>query len=128
MLDGASNWINGDRSGFLNQYSSKHRPDGLITLPDGRQIAIETERSIKTKARYQSIMTSHLTARTNRHWFYVFYVTPDETKKRALQVIFNSITHVISNNQHVPVEAKHRDVFRFYTLDELKNLELENYA
>jgi hypothetical protein len=27
---------------------------------------------------------------------------------------------VIVKNQHVQLEAKHRDVFRFYTLDELK--------
>lgn len=38
------------------------------------------------------------------------------------------ITSVIVKNQHVPLEAKHRDVFRFYTLDELKSLELDNYA
>ncbi|MDD9237314.1 molybdopterin-guanine dinucleotide biosynthesis protein MobC, partial [Enterobacter kobei] len=49
-------------------------------------------------------------------------------KKRALKIIFDSIASVIVKNQHVQLEAKHRDVFRFYTLDELKNLELDNYA
>lgn len=126
--NGATDWINGDRPGFLSQYSSKHRPDGLINLPDGRKIAVETERSLKTKARYQSIMASHLTARTKREWFYVFYVTPDEARKRTLQLIFNSITHVISNKQRVPLEAKHRDVFRFYTVEELKKLSLADYV
>ncbi|MGN2752119.1 hypothetical protein ACTF0A_28925, partial [Klebsiella pneumoniae] len=57
-----------------------------------------------------------------------FYVAPDEAKKRALKIIFDSIASVIVKNQHVQLEAKHRDVFRFYTLDELKNLELDNYA
>lgn len=52
----------------------------------------------------------------------------DEAKKRALKIIFDSIASVIVKNQHVQLEAKHRDVFRFYTLDELKNLELDNYA
>ena len=36
--NGATGWINGDRSTFLSQYSVKHRPDGLISLPDGRLI------------------------------------------------------------------------------------------
>ncbi|CAI0844962.1 MobC family replication-relaxation protein [Serratia quinivorans] len=125
---GATNWINGDRSTFLNQYSVKHRPDGLITLPGGKVIAVETERRLKTKARYQSIMASHLLARTNKHWMHVFYVVPDEQKKRALILLFDTIKHVIVNNQHVPLEEKHRNVFRIYTTEELKNLELIHYA
>ncbi|HBL9191368.1 TPA: molybdopterin-guanine dinucleotide biosynthesis protein MobC, partial [Escherichia coli] len=99
-----------------------------ISLPDGRLIAVETERRIKTKARYQSIMASHLLAISDKKWRYAFYVAPDEAKKRALKIIFDSIASVIVKNQHVQLEAKHRDVFRFYTLDELKNLELDNYA
>ncbi|EAT1859506.1 molybdopterin-guanine dinucleotide biosynthesis protein MobC [Salmonella enterica] len=125
---GASNWINGDRSTFLSQYNVKHRPDGLIKLPDGRTIAVETERRLKTKARYQSIIASHLVAISDKHWRYVFYVTPDEQKKRSLKVIFSSITSVIVKNHHVTLETKHRDVFRIYTMEELKELELNNYA
>lgn len=126
--NGATNWINGDRPGFISQYSSKHRPDALITLPGGIQIAVETERNLKTKARYQSIMASHLAARTNSDWFYVFYITPDEAKKRILQLMFSNITYVVTNGIRVPLEARHHNVFRFYTIDELKNLELHNYA
>jgi hypothetical protein len=40
---GATDWINGDRNTFLNQFKVKHRPDGLITLPNGKRIAVETE-------------------------------------------------------------------------------------
>lgn len=47
---GASGWINGDRTTFHSRYQVSHRPDGLITLPDGTVIAIETERRLKTKA------------------------------------------------------------------------------
>lgn len=123
--NGATGWINGDRSTFLSQYKVKHRPDGLISLPDGKLIAVETERRLKTKARYQSIMASHLVARTEKYWLYVFYVVPDEQKKHALNIIFNSITHVIVKNQHVPLEEKHRKVFHIYTIDELNSLNLK---
>ncbi|KAB8306702.1 molybdopterin-guanine dinucleotide biosynthesis protein MobC [Erwinia endophytica] len=125
---GAANWINGDRSTFLNQFNVKHRPDGLMTLPNGTVIAVETERRLKTKARYQSIMASHLMARAEKHWIFVFYVVPDEQKKRALQVIFDSITHVIVKNQHVTLEEKHRNVFRIYTAEDLQKMELNHYA
>lgn len=125
---GAANWINGDRANFLNQFNVRHRPDGVINLPNGKRIAVETERSLKTKARYQQIIASHLKARTESQWFYVFYVVPDDQKKRALMLLFDTIKHVIENNQHVTLEAKHRNVFRIYTTEELKNLELKNYA
>lgn len=77
---GASGWINGDRATFISQYQVKHRPDGLLTLPDGNVIAIETERRLKTRSRYQSIIASHLLARTRKQWIYVFYVMPDPQK------------------------------------------------
>jgi hypothetical protein len=125
---GATDWINGDRNNFLAQFRVRHRPDGLITLPNGKRIAIETERSLKTKARYQQIIASHLRARTDSLWFFVFYIVPDEQKKRALTLLFDTIKHVIENNQHVTLEAKHRNVFRFYTMDELKALDLTTYA
>ncbi|MFP1910453.1 MobC family replication-relaxation protein [Lonsdalea quercina] len=124
---GASGWINGDRSTFLSQYQVKHRPDGVITLPDGKVIAIETERRLKTRARYQSIIASHLLARTQKHWIYVFYIVPDLQKKRALELLFGSIKHIIINHQHIPLEARHRRFFRIYTLDELTHLTLDNY-
>ncbi|MCK8537990.1 MobC family replication-relaxation protein [Yersinia ruckeri] len=124
---GAFGWVNGDRSTFLGQYQVKHRPDGLITLPDGQIIAIETERRLKTRARYQSIIASHLLARTRKHWIYVFYIVPDLQKKRALELLFGSVKHVIINHQHIPLEARHQNVFRIYTLDELTLLSLDNY-
>lgn len=124
---GATGWINGDRQNFLSRYKTKHRPDGLITLPDGKVVAIETERRLKTKARYQSIMASHLIARTEKHWSYVFYVVPDEQKKRALMMHFDSIKHVIVNGNPAELEARHRNIFRFYTLDELHHLDISTY-
>lgn len=124
---GASGWVNGDRTTFLNRYQVSHRPDGLITLPDGTVIAIETERHLKTKARYQSIIASHLLARTRKDWIYVFYIMPDSQKKRAIELLFGSIKHVIVNRQHIPLELRHRQVFHIYTLDELRQLEFEHH-
>lgn len=123
---GAYGWVNGDRSTFLSQYQVKHRPDGVITLPDGKVIAIETERHLKTRARYQSIIASHLLARTQKHWLYVFYIVPNPQKKRALELLFGSVKHVIVNHQHIQLEERHRNVFRIYTLDELQLLDLDH--
>ncbi|WP_323658555.1 MobC family replication-relaxation protein [Pectobacterium versatile] len=121
---GAYGWISGACSTYRSRYQVKHRPDGLITLPNGTVIAIETERRLKTKARYQSIITNHLLARTQKHWMYVFYIVPDPQKKLAIELLFNNIKHVIVNHQRIPLEAKHRHVFRVYTVEELKGLDL----
>lgn len=121
---GATDWINGDRNNFLNQFNVKHRPDGLITLRGGQRIAIETERSLKTKARYQAIMASHLHARAERLWFAVIYVLPDVQKKLSLKKIFDSIPYIIRNGNPEKLLPADRAVFQFFTLDELKELPL----
>ncbi|WP_409311341.1 MobC family replication-relaxation protein [Pectobacterium sp. B1J-3] len=121
---GAYGWLHGDRPTFRSHYRTTHRPDGVITLPNGTVIAIETERRLKTKARYQTIITNHLLARTQKHWMYVFYVVPDPQKKLALELLLNSVRHAIVNHQRIPLEAKHRHVFRVYTVEELKGLDL----
>lgn len=122
---GCTDWINGDRNTFSDQFKVKHRPDGVITLPNGKRIAIETERSLKTKARYQQIIASHLKARTENLWFYVFYIVPDEQKKCALMLLFNSIKYVVENGQHVVLEAKHRGILKVFTIKELTRVSLQ---
>ncbi|KFX06203.1 molybdopterin-guanine dinucleotide biosynthesis protein MobC [Pectobacterium betavasculorum] len=121
---GAYGWISGANSTFRSRYEVYHRPAGVITLPDGTVIAVETERHLKTKARYQAIITNHLLARTQKRWMYVFYIVPDPQKKRAIELLFNNIKHVIVNHQRILLEAKQRNVFRVYTVDELKRLAL----
>ncbi len=87
-------------------------------------IAIETERHLKTKARYQSIIASHLLARTRKDWIYVFILCQTRKKKLGLERLFDSIQYVIVNHQHIPLETRHRNVFRIYTIDELQRLDI----
>ncbi|MFJ5444570.1 molybdopterin-guanine dinucleotide biosynthesis protein MobC, partial [Pectobacterium sp. CHL-2024] len=125
---GAYGWISGADSTFRSRYEVSHRPAGVITLPDGTVIAVETERRLKTKARYQAIITQHLITRTQKLWMYVFYIVPDPQIKRAIERMFNSVEYAIVNHQRIPLEARHRDVFRIYTLVELQLLNLEHYT
>lgn len=119
---GARDWINGDRKNFLTQFDVKHRPDGVITLANGQRIAIETERNLKTKARYQEIMKSHLVAKKAEKWQHVYYVLPDDQKKLALMKLFNSITFLTFSGRPITLEQGHRDAFQFFTISELQTL------
>jgi hypothetical protein len=51
---------------------------------------------------------------------------PDPQKKRGLERLVESIRHVIVNHQHIPLEPRHRNVFRIYTLDELQRLDVDH--
>ncbi|MCO7256585.1 molybdopterin-guanine dinucleotide biosynthesis protein MobC, partial [Dickeya oryzae] len=55
---------------------------------------------------------------------YVFYIVPDPQKKRAIKLLLNSMKYTIVNRQHIPLETEHRNVFRFYTFEELEGLGL----
>ncbi len=118
---GGSQWVNGDRSGFLARYPGvKHKPDGVVTMDNGAIIAVETERSMKTRARYINIINSHLEASDAGRWHYAMYVMPDEKSKQSLMKLFDGIKTVIRNNIPVPFDAKNREMFLFRTIDELE--------
>lgn len=115
-------WLNGDRGEFMARYPGiRHRPDGIITLSSGAIVAVETERSMKTRARYINIINSHLAASDAGHWHYAMYVMPNDQTKESLVRLFSSIRTVMRNNVPVPFDAKNREMFLFRTLDELEN-------
>lgn len=123
---GCQFWENCDRGEFASEYQKrKHRPDGIITLPSGLKVAIEVERKIKSPKRYSSIMAEHLIQRSKNSWHYIYYVLPDEITRKRLEKIFNEITVVTANSSPVTITEQHRRIFRFFTMDELECLQLE---
>jgi len=81
---------------------------------------VETERSMKTRARYISIVKSHLAACDAGRWHYAMYVMPDDKTKTALIRLFDSIRTVVRNGIPVPFDAKNREMFLFRTIAELE--------
>ncbi|MDY4314376.1 MobC family replication-relaxation protein [Pectobacterium actinidiae] len=118
---GGTGWLNGDRREFMSRYPGfRHRPDGIITLSSGAIVAVETERSMKTRARYISIINSHLAASDAGRWHYAMYVMQNNKTKIALIRLFDSIRTVVRNGILVPFDAKNREMFLFRTIDELE--------
>ncbi|WP_171847101.1 MobC family replication-relaxation protein [Enterobacter chengduensis] len=118
---GGTGWLNGDRGAFMARYPGvRHRPDGIITLSNGAIVAVETERSMKTRARYISIINSHLAASDARRWHYAMYVIPDDKTRESLGRLFDSIRTVMRNSVPVPFDAKNREMFLFRTIAELE--------
>lgn len=118
---GGTGWLNGDRGEFMARYPGiRHRPDGIITLSSGAIVAVETERSLKTRARYINIINSHLAASDAGCWHYAMYVMPDDKTSVALGRLFDSIRMVMRNNVPVPFNAKNREMFLLRTIAELE--------
>lgn len=119
---GGTGWLNGDRGEFTARYTGvRHRPDGIITLSSGAIVAVETERTMKTRARYISIINSHLSASDAGLWHYAMYVMPDDKTKESLIRLFGSIRTVMRSSVLVPFDVKNREMFLFRTIDELEN-------
>lgn len=71
---------------------------------------------MKTRARYISIINSHLAGR----WHYAMYVMPDDKTRTSLIRLFDSIKTVMRTNVPVPFDAKNREMFLFRTIEELE--------
>jgi hypothetical protein len=120
---GWTNWVTCDRGVFFKQVPAEHRPDALMTRPDGVVIAIEVERTIKTRKRYQQVLAGHLKAMAAKHWAQVYYITPPELTPRLKRVI-NSIPSVTVNGSHVALDQqKHLSRFHFISLTNWPNEE-----
>ena len=93
-------------------------PDATVRRPDSKRVAIEVERSVKTKGDYPKIMLGHLVARRTGHWDLVCYLSPDQATANRLRNIFSEIDELVYEGLKVAVTDEHRAVFQFYSYDE----------
>jgi hypothetical protein len=91
-------------------------PDALTTSPDGRRVALEIERFIKTPRRYGEIISGHLQAITQKRWAEVHYLCPDGLHKKV-EAAFAHIDSVLVKGERVTLLQKHRDCFKFFSLN-----------
>ncbi|MFA0077392.1 hypothetical protein AB4427_04445, partial [Vibrio artabrorum] len=98
-----------------------HRPDAIVTSPVGTVMAIETELTFKTPARYRSIMKSHIQAKSKGFWQHVIYVVRDEPSKKLLSRRFDSIKFIPFDNSRHDFE-KYRSMVSIFTVEEVGKL------
>lgn len=92
-------------------------PDAIVTRPDGRLVAIEIERTPKSRRRYGGVIANHIVAFIARRYDLVHYISPTG-KAEALNRIFDSITAVRMDGQLMPLTDAHRSRFRFFNLSD----------
>ncbi|HFQ5003792.1 TPA: MobC family replication-relaxation protein [Vibrio vulnificus] len=121
--NGWTGWHNADQYSFRSQYEVEHRPDAVMTAPNGYTIAIETERTLKHVSRYRSIFKSHILAKQKGYWNAVFYVVPDDNLRHLLEKRFDKIDYIQFDLSKHPFEHHRSKLVRIFTLDEIKVLE-----
>lgn len=118
---GWKNWMRPD----AEKWGKNHRPDALAVTPEGIQVAIECERTLKTLKRYKSVMANHIASLKKNAFRRVIYVSPEPNKVRNVERLLRSLPPlVVAGEKTLPgpvIDAS----FSFVTYEELPCLKLE---
>lgn len=92
-----------------------YRPDAIITTQK-KSIALELERTAKTRKRYQQIIVQHLRQINQGAYEEVHYVSTLDGFAKRLERLFFSITKVPVKGQQVMFSDELKQRFKFYQL------------
>lgn len=109
---GWTNWTDGSRLGDIPKNGK--RPDAITIDPQGRRIAIECERTIKTRKRYEQILVTYLRAIKSGKVDMVIWVSPTSEISQRLKAIVTGIKTVSIAGQRITIEPdKHHRSLAF---------------
>ncbi len=111
QTSGWKDWRAGDAV-FRKERKMKY-PDAIATDTRGARVALEIERTIKSKKRYQEIIVSHLLARRASHYERVIYLCPTADLCARLARVFDSIKMVKYGAKTINLTDEHRQLFEF---------------
>ncbi|SME95128.1 MobC family replication-relaxation protein [Pseudobacteriovorax antillogorgiicola] len=104
---------------------SKKQPDAIMVTEGGQRIAIEMERTLKSRKRYSEILVSHLIARKQGLWDEILYIAPDQNLAHRLKRYFLNIGSATHQGRRFQVTADHLSYFGFTDLASLEQDEHE---
>ena len=118
---GWKNWLPGNQ---LPKGITK-RPDAVAEAYVNKKIAIELERTIKTKKRYEVIFSIYLQAIKRGEYHSIHYVCPDADFAARMKRMFLLIKSVPVAGERVQINEKHRARFPVYSLEQWPPVMLE---
>ena len=114
----SAGWVNWIPGNLLPKEIAK-RPDAVVdNFSAEKKIAVELERTIKTKKRYEAIFSIYLQAIKRGEYHSVHYVCPDAEFAVRMKRMFMLITSVPVAGDRVQLNEKHRARFPVYSLDQ----------
>lgn len=121
---GWKGWAYLDRIPLEERKDKRHRADALATHPSGQRAAIEAERTMKTKKRYQVIVGDHLSAIAQRQYDRVVYTAPNTAIVEALRQTVTGLPRVLVQGVDTRLTQEHLARFLFCTYDQFLTLNL----
>ena len=94
-----------------------YRPDAIIKSHN-KSVALELERTAKTRKRYQQIIVQHLRQIKLSHYNQVHYVSTIDGFAERLQRLFYSISTVTVKGQQVSLTDELKNRFEFYDFND----------
>lgn len=114
---GWTNWTDGARIGEIPKDGK--RPDAVAIDPDGRTVAIECERTIKTHKRYEQILVTYLRSIKSGKVDLVILVCPSKLISERLRIILTGIKTVKIAGQKIAIDPiKHHVKLKFISYEE----------
>lgn len=110
---GWTSWVSGKLLMVENTARLKKLPDALATRPDGRQVAIEIERYIKSHKRMADVVGAHLQQIVQKKYDIVYYFTPS---KAALDRAFARVGFVVVDGNKIKLQDSHRARFKTFEI------------
>jgi len=110
---GWTGWLPGKMLLVENERRLKKLPDALAIRPDGRRVAVEIERFVKSRQRMAGIMGAHLAQIIAGHYDLVYYFTSHQA---ALQRVLAGVEYVIVDGAKVTLAEPHRARFKNFDI------------
>lgn len=122
---GWHDWRYPDRvSADQKSVAGAHRPDAIATTPGGVRVAIECERTLKSRKRYVFVIGRHCEAIQRGDYERVIYTSPDTARAEALRSIVHGLGHVVASGRDVPVSPSLFNPFLFKTYEQIPAVEI----
>jgi hypothetical protein len=119
--NGWTNWVPDKLLRGENSKRLSTIPDGLATMPDGRRVAVEIERNIKSKPRMTDMVAGHIHQMVKGHYSKVYFFTPHLA---ALKRVFKSVEVIKMDGVFVKISEYHRSRFILMDIRKLKNTDI----
>ena len=112
-------WVSTDR--LAAALAGAKKPDAVALTASGERVAIECERHVKTRQRYETFFAGHLTAIRQRKWSRVVIAAPDEDKRRRIADALATIKTCSVQGERIKVDDATRALFKTCTYDTFPN-------
>jgi hypothetical protein len=95
-------------------------PDALAVDPQGRRVALEMERNIKSHKRRREVVSGHVLAIAAKQWTRVLYVCDARCRAERVRALYMGIADLDTPGGRTPFTDIHRARFQFVDLYEFR--------